>query len=77
VTIVNGRHVAQAELAEMVAHRMARLQENVDTGGEVMSKDEPPPYLGQCACGKFMVVPRVTLVDSDDVAHNVNACQEW
>jgi len=31
----------------------------------------------QCACGKFMVAPSVTLVDSDDVAHNVNACQPW
>jgi len=39
--------------------------------------DGPPPYIGQCACGKFMVVPFITLVDSEDVAHNVNACQPW
>jgi hypothetical protein len=41
------------------------------------SDDDPPPYLGQCACGKFMVVPFITLIDSEDVAHNVNACQAW
>ena len=33
MVIVNGRDVNEAELAEMVAHRLARLQENLEEGG--------------------------------------------
>ena len=29
-TVVNGRYVTEAELAEMITHRLTRLQENMN-----------------------------------------------